>query len=122
VNHKKDSLHQLLPKPNVKADTLSSAKTPKEKIVVIPAKSDSTIIKKPLTKPSTQQKLSADSIPKSSGALKKGPPDAIAAKKTIYLTKTQEELVAAAEMFAKRKKFVQDSLAKEKALNLEKPK
>ena len=44
--------------------------------------------------------------------------DSSSPKKTFYLTKTQEELIAAAEIFAKRKKIVRDSIAKEKELEI----
>ncbi len=46
--------------------------------------------------------------------------DSTVTTKTFYLTKTQEELIAAAETFAKRKKIVQDSIFKTKELELKK--
>lgn len=62
-----------------------------------------------------KQKMRADSVSRAKDPLqRKVGNDSVAGTKTFYLTKTQEELVAAAEMFAKRKKFVEDSIAKSK--------
>ncbi len=66
-------------------------------------------------------KQHADSVSlTTTSSLKKTAHDSSVQKKTFYLTKTQEELIAAAEIFAKRKKIIQDSIAKEKELEIKK--
>lgn len=66
-----------------------------------------------------KQKIRADSVSRVKEPIqRKVGNDSVAGTKTFYLTKTQEELIAAAEAFAKRKKFVEDSISKSKAKEL----
>jgi hypothetical protein len=99
-------------------DSIQRAKIAKELMLKQKASKDSIAKFKPLPKPVPQDsthKIQKSAPPKSSA-------DSLPSKPQVYFTKTQEELIAAAEAFAKHKKLMQDSISKAKGLEIKKDK
>ena len=126
AKQKNDSLTLVATqKQKIKDDSIVKAKAQMEKIAKDLAakekmKQDS-IAKIKLQQAQIKAKQYTDSVSRTTEPpSKKIVIDSSVQKKTFYLTKTQEELIAAAEIFAKRKKIVQDSIAKAKELELKK--
>jgi hypothetical protein len=99
-------------------DSIQRAKIAKELMLKQRSPNDSIAKFKPLPKPVPQDsphKIQKSAPPKSSA-------DSLPSKPQVYFTKTQEQLIAAAEAFAKHKKLLQDSISKAKGLEIKKDK
>lgn len=107
----------MMQEQKAKEDSLARIKVALAKMEK--AKQDSIIKVKTQQAFISKRKEQADSVARAKEIVQKKAAES-SHPQPLFLTKTQEELIAAAEMFARRKKFIQDSIARIKTEELKK--